>query len=79
MDQFCEKHSNVKMEIGGCSTCGGRGSTQFDLDEMDNPIGWHTNGNCWQCKGTGQGFLECPVCEEDAAMEEEMSYDEESK
>ena len=77
VSEVCRQHPKIKMQIGDCPRCGGEGYTQYDLDEMDNPIAWHNDGTCWQCKGTGRGFLECEVCEEEYRMQQEMEYEEE--
>lgn len=68
---FCKIHTKNEMTIGICNRCDGDGFTEFDLDEMDNPLAWHNKGDCYQCNGTGQGFLECDICEEDFRHEQE--------
>ena len=73
--QFCKKHPKVQMTRGDCGRCGGDGYTDRDLEDKDDPTTWHNDGRCHQCRGTGQGFLECDICEEDYRMEqEEMEY-----
>jgi hypothetical protein len=72
-DVYCDKHPKIKMKIGECYRCGGDGYTDSDIDEMNDPMSWHSDGNCWQCKGTGRGFLECHVCEMEAEEELEES------
>lgn len=74
-DVFCEKHKSTKKEIGICSRCDGDGFTESDLEDMNDPTTWHNDGRCRQCKGTGNGFLECPICEEDYRFEQEMQED----
>lgn len=71
---ICEKHK-VKMGIGECYRCGGDGYTDQDIEDMDNPLEF-SDGNCWQCKGTGRGFYDCELCEEDAQMELEMESEQ---
>lgn len=70
--EFCKKHTKTKLVVGDCYRCGGEGFTQRDIDDMNDPLEWHNDGNCFQCKGTGNGFLECPDCEEDYRMQQEM-------
>lgn len=71
----CKTHLQTDMVIGDCYRCGGNGFTDSDLDDMDNPLEWHNSGQCYACKGAGKGFLECPVCEEDYRMEQELEDD----
>ena len=78
MKEFCNKHKNQKLFVGLCYRCGGNGYTDHDLEEMDNPIAWHNDGNCWQCRGTGNGSLECPLCEEEAQYQYEIEQDREA-
>lgn len=66
----CSRHGNELMD-GPCGRCGGDGYTEFDIDEMDNPLAWHDDGSCWQCKGTGvwkKSF--CIDCEHETEVDE---------
>jgi len=74
-EQFCKDHPKIKMQVGVCNRCDGDGYTESDLEDMGDPLLWHNAGTCYQCKGTGHGFLECHVCEEDFRMEQEMEND----
>lgn len=69
---FCEKHPKTQKVVGDCHRCGGNGFMDSDLEDMDDPISWHSDGRCYSCRGTGDGFLECPDCEEDYRMQQEM-------
>ena len=71
-EQFCKKHPKEKMSHGDCHRCGGNGFTDGDLEDTDDPTTWHNSGNCYSCKGSGLGFLECEICEEDYRTQQEM-------
>ena len=76
MDKFCDRHTNTKMIIGECRRCDGNGYTESDIEEMYEPLAWHSDGRCYMCRGTGKGFLECPICEEEFRMQNEMEDEE---
>lgn len=69
MSDTCEKHKMAKS-YGDCDRCDGRGYTQFDLDEADNPLSWHSDGHCYVCKGSGRApYKMCELCEQEAYEE----------
>ena len=71
----CEKHKTAYEDVD-CYRCGGDGHTQSDIEEMDNPIAWHDDGNCYMCKGTGSLLnWSCPDCEQETKdLEDDEEY-----
>ena len=75
MSELCEKHKIAKY-YDDCDRCNGNGYTDFDIEEMDNPISFHSNGDCYVCKGSGRApYKSCELCEEEAREAMELEYE----
>lgn len=69
----CEKHKMV-MEFGDCGRCRGNGYTESDIEDLDDPLTFHADGSCYQCKGSGVSpFPSCETCDEE--YQEELFND----
>ena len=76
VSKFCKTHTSVEMTVGTCGRCDGDGYTESDLEDIGDPTKWHDKGTCYQCGGTGHGFLECDVCEREYQEEQLMEEDQ---
>jgi DnaJ-class molecular chaperone len=70
--KICEKHNQPFVD-SDCTRCGGNGYTESDIEDMQDPISFHSNGECYRCKGSGVLISwSCPVCDDEIRWEDEQ-------
>ncbi len=70
----CKTHSDIKLDDSDCPRCDGEGFTDSDVEAMDDPLDWHSDGACYSCKGSGVWKNSyCWKCENDSDIDEDSN------